>query len=304
MTPTELSSLQNTLRRTNANWLAGHNPLLDLAREERLQRLGAVHPDGIAGLRARETRAAQALAAALEAAAPVPATVPAAVDWRAYGGHSYISCVKDQGGCGSCVAFGTSATIDGAMRVIDSAPLWTAKGNTLHDVSEAQLYYCSKTASDQHNCASGWWPDQALAYAKATGLAPADCFPYTAGDQPCHLCPNWNTMVTKVNQTTILHTVIDMRQWLATKGPLICCFTVYDDFFAYQSGVYTRQNNTVAGGHCVCCIGYSNFLSAWLCKNSWGPTFGIGGYFWIGYGQCGIDAEMWGVDSFSSIYHT
>jgi C1A family cysteine protease len=299
MTPSELSLLQNTLQRTGANWIAGHNPLLDLSREERLQRLGATHPDGIAGLRAREAHAAEAFAAAA-----ISAALPVAVDWRAFNGHNYISCVKDQGACGSCVSFGSAATIDGAMRVIAKAPLWTKQGNTLHDVSEAQLYYCSKTASDQHNCASGWWPDQALAYAEHTGLAPAYCFPYTAGDQPCNVCKDWNKMLTKVDKTTTLQSANDMRQWLSTKGPLITCFTVYDDFFAYQSGVYTRHNNTVAGGHCVCCIGYSNTLSAWLCKNSWGPTFGIGGYFWIGYGQCGIDAEMWGIDSFSAIYHT
>ncbi len=299
MTPSELSSLQNTLTQTHATWVAGHNPLLELAPEQRLLRLGAVPPEGLAGLRARETRAASE-----HAAATISAELPVAVDWRAFNGHNYISCVKDQGACGSCVAFGSAATIDGAMRVIDSAPLWTTKGNTLQDVSEAQLYYCSKTAADQHNCATGWWPDSALAYAVSSGLAPASCFPYTAGDQPCHLCNDWNKLLTKVSKTTKPTAANDMRQWISTKGPMIACFTVYDDFFAYQSGVYIRHSNNVAGGHCICCIGYSNTLNAWLCKNSWGPTWGIGGYFWIGYGQCGIDSEMWGVESFSAIYHT
>ncbi len=298
MTPSELSSLQNILHQTRAAWVAGHNPLLELTPDERLRRLGAVPPEGVSGLGARERRASEA-----QASVVISAALPVAVDWRAFNGHNYISCVKDQGGCGSCVAFGTAATIDGAMRVIDGAPLWTTKGNTLQDVSEAQLYYCSKTTSDQHNCATGWWPDSALAYAESTGLAPASCFPYTAGDQPCNLCKDWNKMLTKVAKTSKFTSSNDMKQWLATKGPLITCFTVYDDFFAYQSGVYTRHNNTVAGGHCVCCIGYSNTLNAWLCKNSWGPTWGIGGYFWIGYGQCGIDAEMWNIESFSAIYH-
>jgi len=30
----------------------------------------------------------------------------------------------------------------------------------------------------------------------------------------------------------------------------------------------------------------------------------MGGYFWIGYGQCGIDAQMWGIDTFTKLYHT
>ena len=181
MTPADLSLLQNTLSQTRATWTAGHNPLLDLTHAERILRLGAVHPDGLAGLQAREARPAAATIAP-------QASLPTSIDWRAYNGHNYISCVKDQGNCGSCVAFGSSATIDGAMRFIDNAPLWTTKGNTLQDVSEAQLYYCSKTPSDGHNCATGWWPDSAFAYAEHTGLAPASCFPYTAGDQPCKLC--------------------------------------------------------------------------------------------------------------------
>lgn len=297
MTPQELSTLKSVLREANATWAAEHNPLLDLAPEHLRLRLGAVPPAGQPSLAERETRA-------MQRPKTVAPALPNAVDWRSYNGQNYISCVKDQGQCGSCVAFGTSATIDGAMRVIGGGPLWTTKGNTLHDVSEAQLYYCSTTANDQHNCATGWWPTSALAYAHTTGLAPASCFPYTAGDQPCNLCKHWKTMVTKVGNTASLNSADTMKQWLATKGPLITCFTVYDDFFAYQSGVYTPQNNTVAGGHCVCCIGYNDTLNAWLCKNSWGPTWGIGGYFWIGYGQCGIDSDMWGIDSFTTIYHT
>jgi C1A family cysteine protease len=190
------------------------------------------------------------------------------------------------------------------MRVIESAPIGTAKGYTLHDVSEAQLYYCSKTATDQHNCATGWWPTAAFAYAHATGLAPESCFPYSAGDQPCKLCPEWSKMLTKVGTTTSLMNATAMKQWLAMKGPLDTCFTVYDDFFAYSSGVYRHVSGGIAGGHCVCCIGYDNGRNAWLCKNSWGSSWGMGGYFWIAYGQCGIDSDMWGIDNFTAIYRT
>ena len=261
----------------NTTWTAGHNPLLELSPDQRRMRLGAVPPSGEPTLAERETDAARRAASE-----PIDVALPNSIDWRNHNGGNYISCVKDQGACGSCVAFGSAATIDGAMRVIDGAPLWTTKGNKLHDVSEAQLYYCSKTHNDQHNCASGWWPTAALTYAHSTGLAPDSCFPYTAGDQPCHLCANWQTMVTKVGNTSSLNSPNAMRQWLATKGPLITCFTVYDDFFSYQSGVYIRHNNTVAGGHCVCVVGYSNGLNAWVCKNSWGPLWGIGGFLdWI-----------------------
>ena len=296
----EFSDLNVALR--GATWTAEHNPLLDLPREQLLSRLGAAPPAGEPSLNERETRSMARLAQPeLEAAA---VRVPVAVDLRSLNGKNYITGVKDQGGCGSCVAFGSSAAMDGAMRFLDAAPIGTPKGHTLQDVSEAQLYYCSTSGSDHHNCASGWWPTSALAYAKSTGLAPEACFPYTAGDQACHLSTGWQKLVTKVGITSSLTSASAMQQWLAEKGPLITCFTVYDDFFAYHSGVYTHKSGAQAGGHCVCCIGYSQSLKAWLCKNSWGPTWGLGGYFWIGFGQCGIDSDMWGISSFSEIYHT
>lgn len=300
MNAQNLAALKSALTKANATWTAEHNPLIDLTPDQQRFRLGAAPPAGEPSLADREARAVQMS----KAPAPAAPAVPASVDWRSHAGHNYISGVKDQGSCGCCVAFGTAAAIDGAMRITDAAPIGTPKGHTLQDVSEAQLFYCSKTPTDQHNCATGWWPTAALAYAHTTGVAPESCFPYTAGDQPCHLCTNWQNLLTKVGNTSSLTTPSAMQQFLATKGPLITCFTVYDDFFAYSGGVYTHHSGAVAGGHCVCCIGYNLTTKAWLCKNSWGPTWGLGGYFWIGFGQCGIDSDMWAVDTFNSIYHT
>ncbi len=304
MASEELIALQSILKEANASWTAAHNALLELSLEERHARLGVTIPAGESSLAERESRALANLRVHLAALAAPQGLQPAGVDWRNYNGHNYISAVKDQGNCGSCVAFGTGATIDGQMRIDYGGPLGTPKGQQLQDVSEAQFFYCSKTPQDQHNCQTGWYPTSAFAYAHATGLTPESCFPYTAGNQACNLCKDWQKLLTKVGATTSLTSAAAMKEWLATKGPLDTCFTVYEDFFSYHSGVYRHSSGALAGGHCVCCIGYSNPLQAWLCKNSWGPTWGLGGYFWIGYGQCGIDSDMWGIDNFTAIYHT
>ena len=43
------------------------------------------------------------------------------------------------------------------------------------------------------------------------------------------------------------------------------------------------------GGHCVAIVGYNDDPGYWICKNSWGLTWGMGGYFNIRYNKCGID---------------
>lgn len=84
-----------------------------------------------------------------------------------------------------------------------------------------------------------------------------------------------------------------MKIWLSTRGPLIACFTVFDDFYSYRSGVYRHVWGNIVGGHCISIIGYDDANGCWLCKNSWGAGWGESGFFRIGYGEGGI--ELWQV---------
>ena len=54
----------------------------------------------------------------------------------------------------------------------------------------------------------------------------------------------------------------------------------------------TTSRGADVGLHCVEVIGYSEADECWICKNSWGTSWGDGGYFKIAYGQAGIDTEF------------
>ncbi|WP_296595116.1 C1 family peptidase [Phenylobacterium sp.] len=294
--PIDLNSLQATIRHEGLPWTAGPNPIVDLTDDQRRLRLGYNPGPDEMSLAARES----ASAAQRELAAMAVAGTPPAWDWRNVGGLNFISSVKDQGQCGSCVAFGTSATIDAMMRIGADIAVGDPQAGVLQDLSEAQLYFCSP---DGHTCQTGWYVSAALSYATNPGLAPQAFFPYSAHDQPCGLAAGWQAQVTKVAANHGITNAASMKQWLSTRGPLITCFSVYSDFYGYSGGVYIKSAGaTYEGGHCVCCVGYSDTLNAWLCKNSWGSGWGAGGYFWIGYGQCGIDGYMWAVDGLSPLY--
>ncbi len=95
-----------------------------------------------------------------------------------------------------------------------------------------------------------------------------------------------------------------MKKWLSTRGSLATCLTVYDDFYAYRTGVYRHVTGNLAGGHCVCCVGYDDAQGCWICKNSWSTGWGDAGFFRIAYGQVGIDATMWAVDGIvTAVWH-
>src|SRR4029079_2121461 len=90
---------------------------------------------------------------------------------------------------------------------------------------------------------------------------------------------------------------MDMKNWISTNGPVSTCFSVYDDFYHhYTSGIYHYDGSSgYVGGHCVCVVGYNDTDQYWICKNQWGDWWGESGYFRIGYGEVGIDAQMFGV---------
>lgn len=284
--PFDLAQLQVAIQQANANWEAGETWLTELSLPEKRIRLGAELPPGEVTWDDRERIAS----ANFQAAVGIKAIgAPASYDLRNVDGKNFITPIKNQKSCGSCVAFGSIATVEGTIRVKHKDP------NLLVDLSEAHLFYCHAATQGQ-NCSNGWWVDPALEAFKNIGVVDEDCYPYTPGDQQCKVCSDWQNRVTKISGLRKFTTAADMKTWLSTNGPVAACFKVYDDFYAYKSGIYRHVTGDLLGGHCVCVIGYSDADGCWICKNSWGDNWGEAGFFRIAYGDCGIDYTMWGVE--------
>ena len=224
-----------------------------------------------------------------------PAAYPAAYDWRGVAAHAglpagnYVTPIRDQGQCGSCVSFGSVAALESAELIKNHTP-----GRDVN-LSEAFLFFCHKGVAGG-SCAGGWNVSPALTSLQGTGTVDEKCFPYTDHQQPCNPCVDWAKRLTKIKAWHAITATAAMKDWIANHGPLVTCFSVYQDFDAYHSGVYHHVSGALRGGHCVCCVGYDDKLRAWICKNSWSKTWGESGFFHIGYGQCGIDSSMWAVE--------
>lgn len=284
--PLDLDELRADLDHPDATWqMDEDNPIVEETEAFRRRLLGFTPPPGEMSLE-RAVEADNAAPAITIEMAETESNIgaPARFDLRDVNGRDYTTAVKNQGGCGSCVAFATVAAVETthqrAMRDPDSGI----------NLSEAHLFYCH-AAEEGRNCDNGWWPDNAFKKIAAKGVATDDKYPYTGAQQACQVQSGWKNSRATVTGHTKTSTRAAMKKWISERGSLTGCFIVYQDFFAYRSGVYRHRTGEEAGGHCVEIIGYDDSLAAWICKNSWGTGWGDNGYFKIGYGQCQI--ETW-----------
>jgi len=230
---------------------------------------------------------------------------PPEFSWLDVDGKNYVTSVKNQGFCSSCVAFGTLAVVETMMRIKEKKPVNTKKTDTIPGLSEAQLFFKSPgfsmgpNSEDTHNCKTGWEIDDALRYLVEPGVVPEDVFPYELEDKSQPMPDGWKEKTTKITGFMPLNSHSNMKQWISKVGPLVTAMTIKADLVFYGKGIYSHIFGPALGGHCVTVVGYNDEYQAWLCKNSWSEHWGEEGFFWIKYGECGIDAEMWGITGIS-----
>jgi C1A family cysteine protease len=289
-----LEMVQAAIARSGAAWEAGSTSVSDLSDEEFLLHLGYVPGPNEPSLEEREQAALRNIASPLAMAMPAGEDLPRAYDLRNVDGRNFITPVKHQHDCGSCVAHATVAAAEGTLKVALSEPDLDV------DYSEAHLFYCH-ARREGSRCDGGWWVDRALEAFKNSGVVDERCYPYIAGDQDCsNLCSNSAARLTFIDNWRRYVTAASMKIWLTSMGPLIACMSVYEDFKFYPGGVYSHVIGDFKGGHCVCIIGYDDDQGCWIAKNSWGQLWGENGFFRIAYGNVGIDAEMWTVEGVRS----
>ena len=208
-------------------------------------------------------------------------SLPDYYSWQNAEGIDWVTPARDQRSCGSCVAFGTISALEAVVHI--------ELGRILDlDLSEAHLFYCGGGS-----CSNGWTVSQSVKYLETYGVPEESCFPYTPRQTDCvETCSDWQTnAITIIDGSRIKSSppkIADLQAALIEHGPLVTTFTVYDDFFYYNSGIYKHVTGEVAGGHAVAIVGYDNINECWICKNSWGTNWGENGFFRIKYGDSGI----------------
>jgi len=86
----------------------------------------------------------------------------------------------------------------------------------------------------------------------------------------------------------VTRTASQMRGCLASGFPFVFGFTVYTSFMSAavaKTGKLSMPHaaEKVEGGHAVMAVGYDDTQHRFILRNSWGPGWGMKGYFTMPY---------------------
>eukprot|EP00937_MAST-01D_sp_MAST-1D-sp2_P002747 g2747.t1 len=207
-----------------------------------------------------------------------------AMDWTTKGA---VTPVKNQAQCGSCWAFSTTGSLEGA---------YFLKNNKLVSFSEQNLVSCDTV---DHGC-NGGLMDNAFGWEKANGgLCKESDYPYTSAKGTVAPCAKNCTAV--AGSAASGHVDVDqsddaLASALATGPVSVAIEADQQSFQLYASGVITGLCGTNLD-HGVLAVGYGTTAGGtayFKVKNSWDTTWGMDGYVLLERnnpqdgGQCGI----------------
>ncbi|XP_045613846.2 digestive cysteine proteinase 1 [Procambarus clarkii] len=217
---------------------------------------------------------------------PQTRVLPAAVDWRTRG---YVTPVKDQLECRSCWTFSTTGSLEGQL---------FRKTGQLVSLSEQQLLDCAGGMYYNHGCYGGSM-NNAFNYLMETGSDSEASYPYVGVQGTCNFSPN-NIAATVTGYATITsQSESALMRAVATVGPISVAIDAdHPSFQFYSGGVYYEPTcSSTSLTHAVLVVGYgtdSSGIPYWIVKNSFGATWGMGGYIFMvrnWNNNCGIATD-------------
>jgi len=288
----EISEIKASIKAKGAKWIAGATSMNVLSQEERNIRLGILCKPLPKDQRRIDIDfvASPTTSLSVEPITSLSTAVtslPVTFDWR-NNNDNYVTGVRDQGNCGACWAFSSTAALESYTLITENIPDYD-----LH-LSEQLVISCSGNG----NCENGGVP--VTDFFVNTGVPLESCDPYTYTDGNCaNACQNWQNNTYKIpgyiwvvpywggQQTTDI-----LKNAVTRYGPIVILMNIFDDFYSYSSGIYTHVSGSHYGHHAILLVGYDDASGYFIGKNSWGVGWGEQGFFRIAYSEVTDDVDF------------
>ena len=191
--------------------------------------------------------------------------------------------IYDQGQLGSC----TANAIAGALQFDEIKE----KQPQVFTPSRLFIYYNERVIEHTVNTDSGAQIRDGIKTIAAQGDCPENLWPYHITEfavKPPQKCYDQALKFKAIQYQRLTQITNQMKGCLASGYPFVFGFTVYESFESPQvaktgHAPMPAPSEKVIGGHAVVAVGYNDSQSWFIVRNSWGPSWGMNGYFTLPY---------------------
>jgi len=207
---------------------------------------------------------------------PVPPTLLPHIDLR-----PLCSKIEDQGNLGSC----TANALAGALEFLE-----IKDRVDFADLSRLFIYYNERVIEHSVKSDAGAMIRDGIKTLHKQGVCTEKLWPYVVSrfaSKPAAACYK----EASDHQITSYHRILtldEMRTCLAEGFPFVFGFTAYESFESQQVAKtgkvdMPKPGERAVGGHAVVAVGYDDAGKRFIVRNSWGPKWGMKGYFTLPY---------------------